>query len=550
MLLGRKTRSSFRARLPRRNPLILELLEDRLPPGDLGWTGLLFLGNLDNESQPEERRVSARPDVSLVQDDDSAAGRLDDLTTTLGAINPFSNPAVTAASVLPAGTASDQGPSLITDLTEAFNVEGPGITSGPEFFVSENARVNNREICPGGTTGKIQSEVSLVFEPISGAMVVGYNDFRGFYCPTMSPGYQVTGWGYALDGGFSFTDGGPLPGGSGVANRGDPWLAAGPDGTIYLAGLHNPLSAMSLQRGTVTEKGISWAPNTTLITTDGGYDKEAMAVNPDTGTIVITYTRFGGPNGIWSHRSTDGGATFERAVPVRTGSSPQLQGSYPAFGTGGELFVAYNIGYPGTTGAGFAVSYDEGSSYVDFGQVATISDFQIPGHSRGRLNFPQLAVDTSGGPNNGSLYLVYATTNTGTNGDVVLIRSSDGGASWSAPLTVNDDSTTGIQFFPTIAVDSNGYVNIAFYDRRDNPGATSTLTHLYYAQSRDGGLSFLPNIPVTDTVSNWNFTGEGSPNYGDYIHSIAYGPYYAVAWADSRDGDPDAYLSWVVALDL
>src|SRR5262249_47472166 len=199
--------------------------------------------------------------------------------------------------------------------------------------------------------GRTQSEVSLAYEPNSGVVVVGYNDARGFHCPTQDNGYQVTGWAYSLDGGFTFVDGGPLPGRQSV--RGDPWLAVGPDSTIYMASLWNPLSAMAVHRGTVTEKGVEWS-NPTLITPDGGYDKEAMAVDPVSGNIYITYTRFGGPGGIWSHRSTDGGRTFERGVSVRSGTNPQLQGSFPVIGTAGEVFVAYNIGYPNNTGVGFA----------------------------------------------------------------------------------------------------------------------------------------------------------------------------------------------------
>src|SRR5262249_42655650 len=197
-------------------------------------------------------------------------------------------------------------------------------------------------------------------------------------------------------------------------------------GPIYSGSLWNGLNNLAVLRGTVSEEGLSWS-NPTVIGGDGSYDKEAMTVDPISGNIYLTYTRFGGPGGIWSVRSTDGGQTFERAVPVRSGSQPQLQGSFPAVGPNGELYVAYNIGYPQNTGVGFAVSYDQGQSFTDFGEVGTITNFVIAGHNRGlHTDFPQLAVDISGGPNTGNVYLTWATQQGSTQGDVVMIRSTDG----------------------------------------------------------------------------------------------------------------------------
>ena len=109
-------------------------------------------------------------------------------------------------------------------------------------------------------------------------------------------------------------------------------------------------------------------------------------------------------------------------------------------------------------------------------------------------------------------------------------------------MLVNDD-TPGLHFYPTVSVDSLGRVNVFFYDRREDPG--TRVTNLYFAQSSDGGASFDPNIRVTDTASLWTDPGEGSPNYGDYINSVSVGTRACVAYADGRDGDPDAYFTCV-----
>jgi hypothetical protein len=157
------------------------------------------------------------------------------------------------------------------------------------------------------------------------------------------------------------------------------------------------------------------------------------------------------------------------------------------------------------------------------------------------FEFPQLAVDNSGGPNHGKIYATWGTF-TGGNGNAVIVSSDDGGDSWSSAMLVNDD-TPGLHFFPTLSVDSLGRVNVFFYDRRDNPG--TAITNLYFAQSTDGGMSFGPNILVTDTPSLWTDSGQGAPNYGDYLNSVSVGTKACVAYADGRDGDPDAYFTCV-----
>jgi hypothetical protein len=57
----------------------------------------------------------------------------------------------------------------------------------------------------------------------------------------------------------------------------------------------------------------------------------------------------------------------------------------------------------------------------------------------------------------------------GTQMDVMFSQSTDGGATWSEPLTVNDNidgATPTDQFQPSVAAGPDGAVAVAFYDRR------------------------------------------------------------------------------------
>jgi len=87
-------------------------------------------------------------------------------------------------------------------------------------------------------------------------------------------------------------------------------------------------------------------------------------------------------------------------------------------------------------------------------------------------------------------------------GDIRYSRSSDGGRSFSPPITVNDNNEVISHRFDALAVNGKGQVYIAWLDKRDQstarkgggeyPGAA-----LYYAVSDDGKV-FHRNVKVAD----------------------------------------------------
>ena len=63
------------------------------------------------------------------------------------------------------------------------------------------------------------------------------------------------------------------------------------------------------------------------------------------------------------------------------------------------------------------------------------------------------------------LYVVYEDFSAGV-GNVLLTASSDGGATWSTPIQVNDNASAVDEFQPNLAVGPSGTVSVNFYDRR------------------------------------------------------------------------------------
>ncbi|WP_435626632.1 sialidase family protein [Candidatus Ferrigenium straubiae] len=90
-------------------------------------------------------------------------------------------------------------------------------------------------------------------------------------------------------------------------------------------------------------------------------------------------------------------------------------------------------------------------------------------------------------------------------GDIRFSRSTDGGKSFSAPITVNDNRDIISHRFDSMAVNGKGHVYIAWLDKRDQGAAEKrgekyNGSAIYYAMSDGGGASFRRNVKIADHV--------------------------------------------------
>ncbi|MBY0575213.1 MAG: glycoside hydrolase [Gallionellaceae bacterium] len=105
---------------------------------------------------------------------------------------------------------------------------------------------------------------------------------------------------------------------------------------------------------------------------------------------------------------------------------------------------------------------------------------------------------------NGNVYVSYTRSlETPFAGNVRFSRSTDGGKSFSAPITVNDNHELFTHRFDTMGVNGRGQIYIAWLDKRDaaatnKKGEKYSGIAVYYAVSDDEGRSFKPNIKATD----------------------------------------------------
>lgn len=126
--------------------------------------------------------------------------------------------------------------------------------------------------------------------------------------------------------------------------------------------------------------------------------------------------------------------------------------------------------------------------------------------------------------------------------DVVVVTSSDGGATWSAPTLLNDDPAGLENRRPFIAADGKGHVHAFWHDSRTpGLGSNAALTTVFGTTSRDGGATWSPNYCVTDEHSFFSFNTIAIPNMGDYNMAASSGDCTIAAWSDQRISTGDVF---------
>ena len=106
----------------------------------------------------------------------------------------------------------------------------------------------------------------------------------------------------------------------------------------------------------------------------------------------------------------------------------------------------------------FDKSTNGGASFGTDMNIAQGTSPQIPITSS-NVTFPSIAVDVSGGPRNGHVYVTWCDARNG-DPDIFLIKSTNGGVNWSSPLRINDDAVSNgkLQCWPWIALNEEGKI--------------------------------------------------------------------------------------------
>jgi len=411
----------------------------------------------------------------------------------------------------------------------------------------------------GNTT---QSENSIFADPMNNEHVLNSNNSTNWDGSTVSGLYGAD---YFHTDNTGSTWSGSISG-AGGSNSGDPAAVIGRNGRRFIGFIYDQGQAVAY-----SDNGINWtrvvAGTVATWWPLNMLDKNHLWIDNSSsssyeGNLYSGWTRFE----LFS--SDDGHVQIARSVnngtswlsPVNISSSLPApndlnQGVNISTGPNGEVYAVWAV-YENTNvldenAIGFNKSVNGGASFGPASKIiSNIKGIRTVGVSKSmRVNsFPSMDVDISGGANNGNIYVVWTNVgtpgvNTGTNKSVYMIRSSNGGSTWTTPVRVNQGPFQNGKeaFFGWISCDPvTGFLYVIFYDDR-NTSASSCET--WVAISEDAGATW-----EDFRVSDVSFTpspipGLASDYFGDYLGISANDGWIYPCWTDNRGGITRAYVS-------
>jgi hypothetical protein len=317
---------------------------------------------------------------------------------------------------------------------------------------------------------------------------------------------------------------------------------------------------------------------------------------PHDGNVYVCWTRFtgGGQNKAYLARSTDSGATFSRPIAIsRSREVQSVQGCDIAIEQDGDVYVTFRTFTSNpqfVNGLAFARSTDGGASFaparlirniVPYAPAAPFRDcgdgpFACPsGFVFHRVPLePRAAADPTGQLE--GVYLAYneirpgssvpSTTSYSSAGGgrvgqslVYVVRSTDNGATWSAPVAV-DPAAQGHQFFADIDA-LNGQLAVVWQDSRTDPAYSVQypIGNMLDAQGR--AVSSGTDIVNSFLAHSTDGTGWTSTMVSSQAHQSQYemfgsrnipfhGDYNWISLAERADGTLTGYMSWTDNRDV
>jgi hypothetical protein len=291
--------------------------------------------------------------------------------------------------------------------------------------------------------------------------------------------------------------------------------------------LQDPRPAPAVAAAEVTGSGISWGPNVKVNNDVTGSVQRHPGVAIDgKGTVYATWAEIVGTvRDVYISRSTDWGQTWERRGRVNdiAGQGAGMRQAHPyiTLAPNGDLFVMFFETGPPIKLA-IVKSTDGGAS------------FSPPLFTAGS-EMMQLAVDSRGG-----LHVVWINYTQGQGARVAYVNSKDGGATFSAKKwidSVGSESCQCCKIQPLIGPNDEIYVVW-------RAGSKTNQRDIWFTKSTDGGATFTAPVKVSD----WTWNTSTCPWSGPEISMDSQGRLHVLA-TDVRSGPGNGDLYHYASAD-
>ena len=221
--------------------------------------------------------------------------------------------------------------------------------------------------------------------------------------------------------------------------------------------------------------------------------------------------------------SSDGGETWSNSKLLPQIIPNAALSSDPVVGVdlSGNFYI-FTISINDDTGNGelwVFKSTDQGETFDQVYQMANdLSAFEDKEWATTDLN--------ASSPYANNLYCSWTRFSSGT--EILLVRSTDEGITWSSPVSVSDLSNVQGSF-PAVGPNGELYVTwLGFNNTRQ----------IMFDKSTDGGVTFGADVVISDAINSW------FPHMAVDLSNGQRKGYIYVTWGDERNGDDDAFLSY------
>ncbi len=297
----------------------------------------------------------------------------------------------------------------------------------------------------------------------------------------------------------------PCTGGSADAAT-DPWLSAGPDGTVYFSGAHlfqgsDPWLGANVSSHSL-DGGRTWTPALEFSPRNAEVERAVVTADPvrPSHAYAAWFVRPSGlpfDSTLQFARTTNGGSTWSASTTIEFAAPNELNQSGEIlvlpYGSLLAVFARIEIDFEQGTAIDrmFASrSSDNGLAWSSPVEAASesIQPFADPETGQALSNMDMTFHSAAIGPD-GTIYVAWDRDTSPTSGTIKFVKSSDGGLTWSGPTAV--PGISAFAFEPAIAVNKHRTVGLIWYDHRnDRPGDAALTTDVWFAHSKDGGSSW------------------------------------------------------------